>query len=242
MSSTSTLRSGAFRLALFFAAVFAVGAIALVVATGFAVSRYAVEVTTHTLVNEARRLQIEDEREGRRATIEAIRNGAGDTRRFHYLLIDAQRRRVAGDLPMAPIGWGRARMSERSQPGDRPDAASDMRTYGVLLGDGSHLVVGSDSYDVEELRDWLNTVALWSGIGVTFLALGAGYLIAAIFVRRLDRINAAAHRVMEGRLSERMPAMGMGPEFDQLSGNLNDYRLAPVGSLREAEAILTGAV
>jgi hypothetical protein len=61
----STLRSGAFRLALFFAALFAVGAVALVITVDVAVSRYAEQVTTDTLVTEATRLQGEDRREGR---------------------------------------------------------------------------------------------------------------------------------------------------------------------------------
>lgn len=217
----STLRSGAFRLALFFAAVFAVGAVVLVIAVDVAVSRYAVQVTTDTLVTEATRLQSEDRREGRRAVVEAIRNATGDAREFRYRVSNRAGARIAGDLPGAQIGWSTVKVAERASPGDPPDSVSEMRTYGVELADRSLLVVGSDSYDVAELRDWLNTVALWSGVGITLLALGAGYLIAWVFVRRLDRINAAANAVMEGRLSERLPAMGMGPEFDHLSANLN---------------------
>jgi hypothetical protein len=73
----SIFRSGAFRLALFFAAVFAVGGIALVVAVDAAVSRYAEQVTTDTLVTEATRLQSEDRREGRRAVVDVIRGATG---------------------------------------------------------------------------------------------------------------------------------------------------------------------
>lgn len=229
----STLRSGAFRLALFFAAVFAVGAVALVVAVDVAVSRYAEQVTTDTLVTEATRLQGEDQHEGRRAVVEAIRSAKGDAREFRYALIDPSAARLEGDLPSAPIGWSSVKIAERASPGDPPDAASDMRTYGVTLRDRSRLIVGSDSYDVAELRDWLNTVALWTGIGITLLALGAGYLIASIFVRRLDRINATAQVVMEGHLSERLPVMDMGPEFDRLSVNLNRM-------LERIEALMTG--
>ncbi|MBA3896844.1 MAG: HAMP domain-containing protein, partial [Sphingomonadaceae bacterium] len=229
----STLRSGAFRLALFFAAVFAVGAVALVIAVDITVSRYAEQVTTDTLVTEATRLQSEYRRDGRRAIVEAIGNAGGDAREFRYRLSDRNGDPIAGDLPRAPIGWGSVTISERASPGDPPDAASQMRTDGVVLGDGSLLVIGSDSYDVAELRDWLNMVALWSGIGITLLALVAGYLIAAIFLRRLDRINAAAKIVMVGHLSQRIPAMGMGAEFDRLSANLNQM-------LERIEALMVG--
>lgn len=217
----SIFRSGAFRLALFFAAVFAVGGIALVVAVDAAVSRYAEQVTTDTLVTEATRLQSEDRREGRRAVVDVIRGATGVEREFRYALTDRGGNRIAGDLPSAPIGWGEVKIAERASPGDPPDATVEMRTYGVALRDRSLLAVGSNSFDVAELRDWLDMVALWSGFGITLLALGAGYLIAAIFVRRLDRINVAANVVMAGHLSERLPVMGMGPEFDRLSANLN---------------------
>jgi signal transduction histidine kinase len=229
----SVFHSAAFRLALFFAALFAVGAITLVFVVDVAVSRYAEQVTTDTLVTEATRLQSEDRREGRRAVVDAISAAKGDAHEFRYLLIDRAGSRIAGDLPLAPAGWGKVTVAERATPGDPPDAAAETRTYGITLADKSRLVVGSNSYDVAELRDWLDTVALWSGMGITLLALGAGYLIAAIFVRRLDRVNAAANVVMTGHLSERLPAMGLGPEFDRLSANLNRM-------LARIEALVTG--
>ena len=229
----STLRSGAFSLALFFAALFAVGAVVLVISVNIAVSRYAEQVTTDTLVTEATRLQGEDRREGRRAVVEAIGAGKGDAREFRYALIDQAGARVAGDLPNAPRGWGTVKIAERASIGDPPDAVSDLRTYGVVLRDRSLLIVGSNSYDVVELRDWLITVAQWSGFGVTLLALGAGYLIAWIFVRRLNRINSAASAIIEGRLSERLPVLSMGPEFDRLRTNLNRM-------LERIEGLVTG--
>jgi signal transduction histidine kinase len=229
----STLRSAAFKLAVFFAAVFALGAIVLVVAVDVAVSRYAEQVTTDTLVTEATRLEGEDQRGGRQAIVEDIRGATGKLSEFRYALLDQGGARIAGDLPRARRLSPCPIRLERASPGDPADASSEMRTFGVTLGDRSSLAVGSNKYDVAELRDWLGTVALWSGIGITLLAIGAGYLIASIFVRRLDRINEAANRVMLGGLSERLPVMGMGPEFDRLSANLNRM-------LERIETLVTG--
>ncbi len=64
-------------------------------------------------------------------------------------------------------------------------------------------------------------VSLWSGAGVTVLALGGGLLIASVFLRRLDRVNGSLQEIMSGRLQERVPEIGMGEEFDLLSCNLN---------------------
>jgi len=83
------------------------------------------------------------------------------------------------------------------------------------------------------LREWLDTVALWSGIGVTLLALIAGYVIAAIFTRRLERLNMSINTIMGGRLNERVPVIGMDGEFDRLTENLNRM-------LDRIEALMTG--
>ena len=212
---------------------FAIGAVALIITVDVAVSHYAEQVTTDTLVSEIAGLQALDGSEGRREVIEAIASATGDGREFRYSLRDPQGIQIAGDLPSAPLGWGSVNVAERASPGDKPDAAAQMQTYGVTLRDRSRLIVGSDSYDVAELRDWLNAVAMWSGLGITLLAVGAGYLIASIFVRRLDRINTTVNVVMEGRLSERVPLTGVGPEFDRLVANLNRM-------LERIEALMTG--
>ncbi len=235
MRPFSTLKSGAFRLALFFAGVFAVGATLLVIAIETSVARYARQVTTDTLLSEASRLRAVDRVGGRQGIVEAIAGPARTRRRaFHYLLLGVDGRKLKGDLPRgsATVGWSQVDMRDATalDPSDGPEP---MRTYGVRLSDGALLVVGSDTYDVEELRDWLDTVALWSGLGITILALGAGYQIAAIFNRRLERVNAAAQRIMEGSLAERLPVIGMSAEFDRLSRNLNDM-------LDRIEALMNG--
>ena len=95
------------------------------------------------------------------------------------------------------------------------------------------MIVGSDVYDVQELREWLDTVTLWGGIGITLLALIAGYMIAAIFTQRLERLNVSIHTIMDGRLEQRVPVIGMDGEFDRLSANLNRM-------LDRIEALMTG--
>lgn len=40
-----------------------------------------------------------------------------------------------------------------------------MRTFGVRLADGSLLVVGRDSFALDELAEWVDRVTIWSGGG-----------------------------------------------------------------------------
>jgi hypothetical protein len=61
---------------------------------------------------------------------------------------------------------------------------------------------------------------------------------------KLDRAAAMLCEADGASIAEIMAAIGWQQHSVRgaMAGALNDYRLAPVGSLREAEAILTGAV
>ena len=231
-----TLRSGPFRLSLLFAAIFAVGSIVLVVAVEMAVTEYSQQVTADTLTAEAARLANIDRRSGIGSVVTAIGERAASRRRpFQYLLMDKAGRKIAGELPESAgrIGWTTINVAEAAVGNDPADEPVPMKTYGVSLPGGGTLAVGSDIYDVQELREWLDAVALWSGIGITLLALIAGYVIAAIFTRRLERLNGSITTIMNGKLDERVPVIGMDEEFDRLSANLN-------GMLDRIEDLMAG--
>lgn len=225
MPRLRVFRSGAFRLALLFVAIFVVGAITMVAAVNIAVSRYASQTTARALIDESRLLRGEAQARGRDALGQLIlrRERIVHAHQFLYLLLDPQGRAVAGELPAttAKIGWGETRVAEPAEPDEPSDGQNTVRTYGVELADGSRLVVGRNTSDLDELSDWLRFVTLWSGLGITVLAVGGGILIASVFLRRLDRVNRSLQRIMDGRLEERIPAIGMGDEFDRLTGNLN---------------------
>ena len=104
---------------------------------------------------------------------------------------------------------------------DDDNEIQKLAILGIRLADGTTLIVATDTYDVQELRHRLDLFVIWCGIGITVLALAAGYLIARLFLHRLERVNAAIEAIMAGNFAERLPAIGMGAEFDQLSRNLN---------------------
>ena len=225
MHRLRVFNSGAFRLALLFVVIFAVGAITLVAAVNVAVSRYASQTTETALVDESTLLRGEAQARGRSALGQLIlrRERIVHAHQFLYLLLDPQGHPVVGDLPAASakVGWGEASVAEPAEPNEPSDGQNTVRTYGVQLADGSRLIVGRNTSDLDELSDWLRLVTIWSGLGITVLAVGGGLLIASVFLRRLDRVNRSLQEIMDGRLEERVPAIGMGDEFERLTRNLN---------------------
>lgn len=225
MRQLRAFQSGAFRLAVIFALIFALGAIALVATVNVAISQFADHATDLALVDESQVLKGDARPHVPDELIQLIlsRQRIVHGRQYLYLLLDPRGRRLAGELPVTVSrqGWGEIDMPELAQPNDPSDGQDTVRTYGVRLIDGSFLVVGRDTSDLHELADWLRLVTIWSGLGITILALGGGLLIGGIFLRRMDRVNQALQRIMDGALDERVPAIGMGAEFSRLTRNIN---------------------
>ena len=225
MQKLSLLRSGAFRFAILIAAIFAIGTGVLLAQVEQSVNRYATEVASDSVAAELAVLQGEDRTAGRSELIRSItlREQAVREHQIRYLLVDSQAHPLAGSIPAAAARVGSYDLVlpaiDHADEGD--GAAVSLMAVGVRLNDGAILVVGSDTSDLRDLRQTLGLSTIEFGIGISLLALMGGLVVGTIFLRRLDRVNRAVGRIMLGSLSERLPAIGMSAEFDDLSTNLN---------------------
>jgi len=221
----SPFRSGAFRFALMVAAMFAIGTAALLVMVEQAVSHYATEVATDSVTTEVAALRDEARGLGAPPIVPSVvrRENAVREHQLRYLLVDRGGRYLAGSLPLtvARAGWRTLTLPNRDANNDDGAATIPLIALGTRLDDGAILVVASDTSELGELRQRLGTTAAAFGIAITLLALAGGYIVGTMFLRRLDRANRAVERIMRGSLTERLPAIGMSAEFDQLSTNLN---------------------
>ncbi|WP_159981364.1 MULTISPECIES: HAMP domain-containing sensor histidine kinase [unclassified Novosphingobium] len=218
------MRSAAFRFALLLAAVFAIGAAALLVVVQQQIGRYATEATNGGLRAEMTVLEGEYAQLGQSGLLDAMARHAGGRPEapYRYLLLDADGRRLFGDLPgtVTLNGWSTVEVTERA-PENGQIRQENMTTLGARLPNGLALVVASDNYDVQMLRRRLGRFTLMSGLGITLFALLGGYLTGRLFLRRLARVNHAVDRIIDGDRGERLPMIGFGPEFDDLTHNLN---------------------
>ncbi len=225
MSLTSPFRSGAFRFALLIASIFALGTVALLVMVERTVGQYAVEVGRDSVMTEVSALLDEDRLAGRARTIESVvrRENAVREHQLRFLLVDGRGRYLAGSLPagIAHVGWRTITMRNRDADDDDGATTMTLDTFGARMSDGAVVVVGSDTSDIEELRQNLGMTAAGFGMLIVLLSLSGGLLVGTTFLRRLDRVNKSVSRIMQGSLAERLPQIGMSPEFDRLSVNLN---------------------
>lgn len=233
------MRSAAFRFALLLAMIFAVGSAALLMAVERQIGGYATEATSGMLKAESAILAGEYAQLGHSGLIDAMarHQAVGAEAQFHYLLTDAAGRRLFGDLPRSAAGAGWRRLEIADGREDRSEGGRENLTaLGRRLPGGLTLVVATDNFDVQAMRQRLDRFTLWSGIGITLFALLGGYLTGRLFLRRLGHVNRAVDRIIEGDRAERLPPIGFGPEFDQLTVNLNrmlDRNAAAMEALRQ---------
>lgn len=237
MSRTSPFRSGAFRFALLVAAIFALGTLALLVMVERTVGQYAAEVERDSIATEVSILLDEERVSGRTRTIQSVarRENVAREHQLRFLLVDSRGQYLAGSLParIAHLGWRRITLPNRDTSDDDKAASLTLDTLGARMSDGAVIVVGSDTSDLEELQNNLGFAAGGFGVLIVLLALGGGLVVGTTFLRRLDRVNLSVARIMQGSLAERLPHIGMSPEFDRLSTNLNQM-------LDRIEALMDG--
>ena len=224
MRAIRSLSSGAFRFALLVALVFALGAAALLAVVAHAVDAYATDAVADSVASESAFMIGEEHEGGRAALVRAVDLHQRSVLEQHlrYLLVGADGRRVIGALPMTVdrLGWSTITLAGFTHRTHQPKLRT-LLARGVALADGAHLVVAADTSSLAKLRRRLLWFTGGVGAAIVGFALVGGLIVGSLFLRRLDRMNAAIERINDGSLRERLPRIGMGSEFDQLAANLN---------------------
>ena len=147
--------------------------------------------------------------------------------RRYYLLQDASGVRVAGNLPPMKPAEGEVELSVSSLFPDRvgkPDDPLDaypVAALGIRLENGGFLLVGENQYRTIKAREAIIRAFSWGIVITVLLAAGGGMVLGVGFLRRIEEINRTTRSIMEGDLTQRVPARGGGTEMDQLALNLN---------------------
>lgn len=222
MTAPRFLASSALRLAAVFAVIFALGGALMFTAFYWSVASYANASIRDDLRTETRILLSDGGAENPAILARRVASRIQAADALKYLVLDAEGRVLAGGLPARPTVAGFSEITAPAPPDGR-ETSDELATIEVLvtqLPRGS-LVVGKSTYAIHELREWMGLLTIWGVIGMTVLAAIGGLASGAVLARRLDRVNAATARIMQGHLSDRMPPIGLGTEFETLRQNLN---------------------
>ena len=230
MSSASLktwLRTTSFRLAAYYAALFALSAgllLALVWLYGIGTAEREIERVVDSRLEA---LLAVHEREGLAGLRWAIaRESLRPASPFLYALVDEDGRLLAGNLPRShPLreGWEEFELEDDEDelaPGE-PRLHLPVRGRGVRLDDDLLLWVGHDVETLHELRERLGAAVALGLLLTVAAALGGGLLMARQVSRHVEAMERAAAAIMEGDLARRLPERGTGDEFDRLARRLN---------------------
>lgn len=219
-------QTATFRLAVFFATIFGIGTATLLVVLDLAVADFAAETARDALRDQVAVLKADANAEGGAALIASLKEhvAGGVPERFSYLVVAPTGERLQAGLPGSVeriSGWGKLHLpAAEEQPGPNPGRI-EIIVLTDRAADGTFLAVGRDNYALAELQEWLHKLAVWGGSALVLLALVGGVAAGSILLRRLNGVSEAAERVMRGDLSERLPSLGFGREFDDLADTLN---------------------
>lgn len=146
-----------------------------------------------------------------------------------YVLIDANARKVAGNLSRMPPelpsngegGVFRYRPSSATEPG--PASKPERLGVGKLVAfaGGERLLVGRDVEDQLRYAERVKILVIWSFVALLGLGLATALLISRLVLKRIETVNTTAREIMAGDISRRVPVDGSGDELDGLARNLN---------------------
>lgn len=144
-----------------------------------------------------------------------------DRKAFHVFL-DKDGNRRTGNLPSwpNPPQLGPVEIeADRYFGGDEIDFQA--LSLDRVFADGARLIVGRDIEDISERRETLIEGLVWSGVLAIVLGGVGGIFMSMAVGKRIESINDAARKVIEGDLSGRVEMTGARDDFDRLAETLN---------------------
>lgn len=155
------------------------------------------------------------------ATLTARRQAPSPNKAFDAF-IERDGKLLEGNLPSWPVvrrGNWTSIEADFYRDGDEDDHEALSRDR--ALPDGRRLIVGRDVEVLADRQELMGEAFLWGAISVLIFGITGGLIISAITARRLNSVAQTARAVMDGDLSQRVPVLGKGDEFDQLGLGLN---------------------
>ena len=220
------LTSSPFRIAIVYSVVFALGAVALLGAVYFAVSRVIDGSTDNLIEAEVQGLREQVLVLSRSDFIELIeqRSQDQDVRGAVYLMVDPQLRPVAGNLPAWPnIGAAEGKWIQFkvAVPYGDQTRVHEVRAQRFPLPGGYRMLVGHDVQESQDVKNVMMRGLVAAVVLTMLLGLGGGIWMGRRILAHAGAISAVATRIMRGDLSQRLPVRDAEDELNTLAREIN---------------------
>lgn len=216
------LRSTSARLALGYAALFALSSLLLVFFVWWRTAVLLDRRNDAEIVAATRHIAEELRGFGEVGAVAAVKDrvaAPADPRNI-LLLADHDFKLLAGNLAAWPAevgpntGWLWTSLA-------RDGAMHEARLLHTSLPGGLNLLVGRDVEGRTEIRSLIIEALSWAGASTLLLAVIGGLLLRRAVLRRVEMINEAAAAIVRGELDRRVPGRGTPDAFDQLARTIN---------------------
>ena len=224
--SNRKFRLSTSRLSALFVGIFAAGIVILLTAVYILTSRVLDHEVDVVIQAEVNGLLDEYRRGGILQLIENLNRRADNWGRTGavYLLVDAQGRRIAGNIAgwPSPVDTGDKWIEFNIDASEHGGVvAHPVRAQAFRLPSGRALLVGTDVLERKRLASRMRSAMIWG----TALCLGLSVLVTWIYSQRVRRRVAAVANtcdtIMSGEMSERLAIEGSRDEFDELAATVN---------------------
>ncbi len=220
------LTSSPFRIAIVYSIVFAFGAVGLLGAVYFAVSRVVDGSTDNLIEAEVQGLREQVLVLSRADFIELIeqRSEDQDVRGAVYLMVDPQLHPVAGNVPAWPAAaedQGKWVQFKLSVPYGDATRDHEVRARRFPLPGGYRMLVGHDVQEREDVKDVMLHWLIAAVAATLLLGLGGGIWLGRRILAQAGAISAVATQIMQGDLSQRLPVREADDEINKLALEIN---------------------
>ncbi|HEX4409771.1 MAG TPA: HAMP domain-containing sensor histidine kinase [Xanthobacteraceae bacterium] len=230
------VRTTAFKLTLFYLAIFVLFAASLLGYFALNTRRLITEQITANVTGEINGLSEQYSQGGIRRLVIVVDLRSRRPGSNLYLVTTATGEGLAGNVgSLEPgvldhPGW----LETNYRRLDAPEGNDHRALVEVVqLPGGFHLLVGRDLEERERLFGIIANAGQWSLALVIVLGLVGGFFVSQRLLKRVDAMTETAQTIMHGDLAGRLPVAGTGDELDRLAENLN-------AMLERIEALMRG--
>jgi signal transduction histidine kinase len=226
MRIPTLLRTSVFQLTLLYMALFGISVAALGAFIYWSTVGYLERQTDEVIQAEINGLEEQFLQRNIGGLIEIIRQRSRQTEgeRSAYLLVDANRRPIAGNLTLWPPEFTQLGQWVNFTVPTEDGAGSPVRAFLIPVGAGRDnfaLLVGREITELEQIKQIFRRAAILGGSLTMGLSLIGGLALALSAQRRLAQLNRTTRQIIAGDLSQRVPVSGGPDEHAELAANIN---------------------